>query len=332
MFQRFSFIPVVFCLMAALAWWSSRVSVSSDLEVTASGLPASVTVEHRQDLVEALEKIVSYEHYYRTVYGHFTKILSRTGFMVPEYLAGIYDIRVAEASADRLLVTAISETEGKKFDLASMDQLFQLHSNFEIPPPHLEHLRAHAFKRLRELRDSGGTAVAEEASLHSGYFRYEIQSDSKDQATGRAIGIRAPVLGLQLEIGSRGTEAVAIGDAGMELLTALPDEATLTSRVESSLGQHPGSNLPSSSLQEEAFLAQQIFRGETGRYARDWSELSRVANFRFEGKDQLGLEQLDREAPRAIRQEPDRKLSSSDNPRMDSQRLEIEALDSEELK
>src|SRR5258708_5080962 len=35
---------------------------------------------------------------------------------------------------------------------------------------------------------------------------------------------------------------------------------------------------------EEAYLAQRIFRGEFGRYAKNWDELFKIANFRFEGK------------------------------------------------
>jgi hypothetical protein len=43
---------------------------------------------------------------------------------------------------------------------------------------------------------------------------------------------------------------------------------------------------PAMSGLEEAYLAQRIFRGEVGRYARNWEELSKVAAFRFEGREQ----------------------------------------------
>jgi hypothetical protein len=43
-------------------------------------------------------------------------------------------------------------------------------------------------------------------------------------------------------------------------------------------------------LEEELYLAQKIFKGETGRYAKTWPELSRIASFAFEGKDLSSFE------------------------------------------
>jgi hypothetical protein len=53
-------------------------------------------------------------------------------------------------------------------------------------------------------------------------------------------------------------------------------------------GQKAGSG--TRSTLEEAYLAQRIFKGEMGRYAKSWSELSKIATFRFEGKAQFGHE------------------------------------------
>ncbi len=77
-------------------------------------------------------------------------------------------------------------------------------------------------------------------------------------------------------------------------------------------------------MQEEAYLAQTIFLGEMGRYARDWGELERVANFKFQGKGSdavsSGGQWGDTEALGS------RGLSSSQKP------LEIEPLHSDETR
>jgi len=97
------------------------------------------------------------------------------------------------------------------------------------------------------------------------------------------VGIRPPVLGAQLELGA--------GSAVMPALASLSGvEATLAIE-ENRTGQKAQSGNVMHAL-EQAYLAQQIFRGEVGRYARSWGELSQIADFRFEGKDRISGDEV----------------------------------------
>ena len=68
---------------------------------------------------EVLDRLVAYEHYYRSVYGHFTKLVSRLGYPVLGDLAEISMMStfLARASRERLVITAFSEVDGRTLDL-----------------------------------------------------------------------------------------------------------------------------------------------------------------------------------------------------------------------
>jgi hypothetical protein len=282
MLKKYSFFPVFAVLLGGLAWWSMQVE-SAVLRESRSGNISSRLGDdpNRRELIESLDRIVSYEHYYHSVYGHFTKLLNRIGLVIPRTVSDLYDIRVTEASNDRLLITAYSELNGKMLDLVSIDQDFQLHANFSIPQPRSEYLRTFALKQLRLMKELPAGQIVAEQGVFKGYFEYIMEKDSDGQMMPVAMGIRPPVAGMKLEPND------FLGESNVDqevIISDLADDGSEDS-ASSQLGQHP---TQPGGLEEETYLAQQIFYGEVGRYARSWSELARIANFKFEGRDQFG--------------------------------------------
>ncbi len=278
MLRRFLFIPFVCAWIGGLAFWadpsSSSPTLFEPLTAASTSTRLSPTEVSRQELVELLDRIVGYERYFHSVYGHYTKFLNRVGVWIPRSVQDHYEIRVIEATPGHLLVNAVSEQNGKTIDLVSIDQDYRLRSNFQLPVVRLDYLKVHAIKHLRVLRSSSQPDSIEEAGLFTGFFAYSSELDSKGRRTARALGVRAPVLGVRLELGAG--EAFD-AEVALEKIITQGYEETLTG------------NLPSSSsaqaTPEEVYLAQKIFKGELGRYAKSWEELLMVTDFRFEDKD-----------------------------------------------
>ncbi len=153
----------------------------------------------RAELVEVLDLLAYAEHYHRSVYGHFTKLISRLGVVVPRSIAESYDVRVVEASPDRLLMVAMSEENGQMADWLSLDQDYRLHSNFQLPLPRVEYLKIHAMRYLQELKEAPPSQRIQEAGIFQGYFRFEVKQDGVQSKSIFAVGIRPPVLGVQLD-------------------------------------------------------------------------------------------------------------------------------------
>lgn len=281
MVRQYSFILILVCWITGLGWWANRVESASEPSTIAQ-LPetwreneAGATSDRRIEVIELLDRIVAYEHYYRSVYGHFTQILNRVGMSVPASVSSQYAVTVVEAAGDRLLVTAVSELGGKVADQISIDQDFRLRANFSLPPPRPDYLKALALKQLRQLRDAPEGRTPVETGVFRDYFRYDVRNDANSRRVAFAVGVRPPVVGLQLEL--------APGAGG--LLESSSIEATLALE-ENRTGQKSRGDIQHAL--EQAYLAQQIFRGEMGRYARSWGELSQIADFRFEGRNSIG--------------------------------------------
>ena len=127
-----------------------------------------------------------------------------------------------------------------------------------LGPRRSEHLR-----KLREPTPSG--QVEEELGVYRGYFRYDLKRDLQARFVAIAVGIQPPVTGVQIEM----------------------SEAELgIAEIPADHGQKPGTDIKSGL--EEAYLAQRIFHGEMGRYAKTWSELARVTSFQFQHQERLG--------------------------------------------
>lgn len=289
MVRRYTFFPVVFTLVAGLACWSNLQKSGKIFHAFHSGELNEPTVstndlvtKKRQELLEVLDRIITYEHYYTEIYGHYTKLLPRIGVAVPVAIADQYDIRIVEASSNHLLLTAYSEINGKTVDVVSVDQGWNVRANFDLPNPREEHLQAQARKHLRYLSKwlaksySSRSALAssavamgalpEEQALYRGYFEYQILDKGKKSIL--AEGVKAPVTGVKIEF-----------DGDFEV-TSAPE----ISDFDVVFGA------PASHLEEEAALAQIIFEGEMGRYATSWTELAKIGHFRFDGLDQEGHE------------------------------------------
>lgn len=271
MLRPYSFFLIFGGILLGLGWGSKQVQEihSANTLVEGSshllGVPSGSPQDSQRELVEVLDRIVVYQHYYHSVYGRFTKLLNKIGFIIPIRLSELYDIRIEKASADQLLIIAVSEGNGAKPDLISIDQDYQVHSNFTLPLPHPEFLKERAVKHLRLLRNvPKGQTVAEEG-VFKGYFNYSIKTDSKSEKVISALGIRSPVLGVRLELDS---EPDLPWNPGYPTFS----DSLLVGQHQSGIISHEG----------DATLAQKIFYGEMGRYAKTWSELSKISHFRFE--------------------------------------------------
>jgi hypothetical protein len=169
------------------------------------------------------------------------------------------------------------------------------------------------------LKDTPPGQAYEEQGIFKGYFHYSVRPGSRDNKVAIAVGVRPPVVGMQLELNDKSHNQI---DLDLENFLAsdrmqsesTPDQLSL-GRL-SPVGIHPlnsadpspvvplesgfdvGSTVSSESqtgqkveenrdIEQQTHLAQQIFKGEIGRYAKSWAELSQIAHFRSnENKEQ----------------------------------------------
>jgi hypothetical protein len=277
MLRGYSFLIAVLLAFTGLAWWSHHLGFASLTASQAPDAPSGASLAdlsdpeqdpaqvsaNRREVLEALDRIVAYERYYHSVYGHFTKFLNRIGYTLPKSVSDVYEVRVAEASQTALVATAVSESKGRTGDVISIDQDYHLNSSFSLPEPRLEYLRANAMRQLRlMLAETEASPTANERGIFTGYFRFLSRGEGDDRNVV-AVGIRPPVQGLQLELNARSPHQEVTEDLAV--------------------GQKQQNNVATSL--EEARLAQTIFRGEVGRYAKSWDELSKIADFKFDDKE-----------------------------------------------
>ena len=154
----------------------------------------------RQELMEYLDRLVFYENSYRALHGRFTFLSNRLGLSLSRRLAQQYEIRVSMASSDYLLVDAISERDGKILDRVSVDQDYKVHANFNLPDPNAQYLKVQAFKYLRVLRQLPDGSKPNEVGIYQNYFVYSLKDSSQKDRHAFAVGIRPPVMGVQIEL------------------------------------------------------------------------------------------------------------------------------------
>lgn len=220
----------------------------------------------RRKLLETLDRIVTYQHYYKAVYGSYTRIAGRLGVPIPKQVEDAYEIRVVEASGERLLISALSEAGGRISDYVVVDQRYRVRANFPIPSPDSAYLTQAATKHIRAILSMPDGSHLQEKGVFQGYFTFETQKDSKGRPVVNAVGVRSPVDGLRVSSEDLTGQAMQRPESTPEFRT----------------GQREGHDVVGS--MQETYLAQRIFRGETGRYAKTWDELSRIAAFHFEDK------------------------------------------------
>jgi hypothetical protein len=238
--------------------------------LSSADLKAAAHPQLRLDLLEALDRVITYEHYYHSVYGHFTQVLNRLGFRISRELGTEYELRITEATKDRLGVTAFSEIDGRVADLVSIDQDYKLHSNFPIPVPRESYLRAKAVQQLRLISGSPAPYLLEEQTLFKGFFSF--RRDPQHPETAYALGTQEPVMGIHLD-GAQLAPSIPLPSDEAE--RGMSDLASQTFGLDQKLGPQE---------LEEVLLAQKIFRGERGRFAKNWKELGEVVDFGFEEK------------------------------------------------
>lgn len=333
MLEKYSFVPIFTCLIGGVAWWSAQVgpSAQNGFGSVQPGDKRNVTqVAHRRELVEFLDRLVSYERYYHSVYGHYTKTIQKTGLLIPRSISASYDIRVTDATESRVLITAAAVGPSDSLaDLASINQDYNFQSNFRLPPPRPSYLKAHAFKQLRLLKEAPVGQSVEEQGVYRGYFKFSVRVEEDDPSVPvkgsllrkvSARGVKPPVAGVFLELNNKSLTTTG-ADLELELsLLAEPEEL-----ADVQTGQAADSLVAEGNVEEEAKLAQRIFRGEIGRSAKSWSELSKIAHFNFEGKDKNGELLGSTDAQRKVQ-----RATSSVLPR-NEHGLEIESVQFEEV-
>jgi hypothetical protein len=253
MVRRFLFLIIIFFSFSGLAWWSNELRYHKDT----SAIDSPEKTALRQQLVEILDRLAVYQHYYKANFGRFTKILSRLGLQIPAELKAVYDFRVSEATTSSFQIMAISEASPREsahqIEIASVNEAFRFQSNFEMPEPRVEFLKSNAKKVLRQLLST--RRPVKESAIFSGYFKYDIKKDSDMNDVAVATGIKFPVANSQVSLAMFERE----GDSK-------------DSSINFELSGRP---------KEEVELALTVFRGETGRVAQNWFELEQVAKPEF---------------------------------------------------
>jgi hypothetical protein len=276
MLKRYRFLLFFAVIFLGLSGWARHVLTAVPIQSIQSKQTLSAEeTERRRGLIEVLDRLVAYEHYYRAVYGHFTKLLGRVGYTIPKEIAELYEIRVEEATASRLVLTAVSEIHGRAGDFVAIDHQYRVQANFPIPEPRADFLKVQAMRHLRVLRELGQFTSFEEKGIFRDYFKFELLRNSQNLPVARATGQRAPVQGMELEFD--GT------DSDLDALKLAEDQGVKDAAPRT--GEKRDRQVRDTL--EEAYLAQQIFRGETGRYARSWNELSQIASFGFQARESL---------------------------------------------
>lgn len=176
--------------MGAVAQASSSTSgLISGFSNHSSISANSVYDRERRDLLETLDQVVDRENYYRSIFGHYSGTLNQMNLTIPPAVKEKYEIRVTNASDGKLRIEAAAISGA---DLASVDQFYHLKSNFAVPEPRPEYLRAQAENHLRELAGLPKGVIESEAGIYRGYFQFH---DSF------AVGVKAPVLGMRCSLG-----------------------------------------------------------------------------------------------------------------------------------
>jgi hypothetical protein len=241
--------------VATLAIWSAQLS-----SVRGPGPGNPGTVPTRQQLLETLDRIVTYEGYFRSVYGSYTRILGQLGVEIPPPLLQGYAIHVQEVTPDRIRVSAVAEANGQVSDWFTLDQDYQLYSASAAPPPRLEYLKAVAIKKLRRAREDPATLAEPEPSVYRGYFQYQLRSDSEGRPVAIAFGVRSPALSVRIELEPRGVRIDGASHVPSEPGFA-PDPVLLISSL--SAAEVPPETIPAEAKVDPK-LAREILLGETG--------------------------------------------------------------------
>ena len=248
--------------------------------------------EKRQRLLEALDRIVRYEHYHREVFGKFTRDLSRLALPARmssgswEQVQRDYEISVVEMQPHRLLVLATS-VDGK--DRITINERFRMSANFILPSP----ARAYLLEEGERLLRLGREGKKAEWGAYLGYW---VLTKEQEGELDRwiAVGKKTPVLGEKQSGESRGLASLfSAVRAKMEkrLGNGIPgayeagSERKLAATPTSAASQaYAGETLTDSDLRawlKEIYFAQHIHKREHGFFATRWEDLDLVTGYAF---------------------------------------------------
>jgi len=250
--------------------------------------------ESRQLLLEALDRLVRYQHYFHEIQGRYTRDIARLS--LPSRLASgdleqlrrNFEISVVEVQPKRFLLLA---TGVNNADRVTVDESHRLNANFVVPPPTRAYLLEEA-ARLLNLRAQGHKP---QEGIYSQYWQVERAQEDQSWV---AIGVRNPVEGERREFqGERALASIfaavservksTMGGVASPLLPAeTAEEQAAESAVELEV---PRANIFKETLSpsdvqewlERARLAQHVHKRELGSYARKWENLDGVSDYHF---------------------------------------------------
>lgn len=242
----------------------------------------------RQMLLEAMDKIVRFEHYYRDVNGRFTRDLGRlnlpdklsTGDFVQ--LRTAYEIVVLTAGDSRLTVVATGvEDKSTIGDKITIDERSRISANFPLPEPNKKYLLEEA-GRLLELYVKGSGRVA---GLYKDYWRLE-NSEFGETSKWKLVGAKGPVVGEKVRLeyvsqdegNDKRSPASLFNKVGNVLRARMIREGEDPSRrVDFDLTPQAMGQQEIRRWLHSIFLAQHMYKSERGDFAYDWEDLEKVS-------------------------------------------------------
>ena len=284
-FHLLSVAGFVLCILWALPF----VAAKSDLEITQEWKERQ---DARQMLMEALDRLVRYQHYFHDINGRYTRDLSRLS-LPPRLASGdleqlrrFYEISVIETQPKRFLLLA---TGVRNTDRVTIDESHRLNANFAVPPPTRAYLLEEA-DRLLGLRAQG---LDTQEGVFSQYWQI---SRGADELGWVALGVRQPVMGERREFdGDRALASIfqEVSERVKSKMNGGPSPASTgpatASPPDSKDSDQPGESLFKEVLAptdvqewlESARLAQHVHRREHGHYAKRWEQLDSVSDYHF---------------------------------------------------
>jgi hypothetical protein len=269
-FHLLTIAALVLTSLWVLPKWSAR-------EWAPNGADLSERQESRQLLLEAMDKVVRYQKYYRELHGRYTRDLSRLSLPVSfaggsmESLKRRYELSVLELHPNRFLVlaTGINGT-----DRVTIDERHRLNANFVLPPPSRAYLLEEADRLLR-------LQAAEESPEDGVYVRYWRVNANEDQWF--AVGQKNPILGERHELNAERKPATIFSSVREQIQSRIQPETEQRELAATSKTLYK-ETLDTNDVNEwlnSARLAQHVFRREKGRYAARWEDLDAVSDYRF---------------------------------------------------
>ncbi len=216
MSRRYFFFVIFALLTSSLSWWEGA------LKGLRNGSGDGLAVQ-RREIVEFLDRVVAWENSYRSVSGKFSASWEESGVILPRTLREAYQLDVLAASATEFKLAAIARNpRPEPGDRIEVDQAYRVNATFAIPAPRPEYLRSAMSRHLAVVRAAAPGPLPEPVGIYRDYFRVDARSvPGSARKAALAIGVRPPVLGLQVELAGETGQRAALdaGDQGGALVS-----------------------------------------------------------------------------------------------------------------